>query len=77
MNAVEIEQAVSELAEQPFDTEEFPYVFLMGFGNKDRDDVVDPPAVRLREGQDQRRVTSTWRWLPRLAPGSFASGNAV
>ena len=25
MNAVEIEQAVSELAEAPFDAEEFPY----------------------------------------------------
>ena len=29
MNAVEIEQAVSELAEQPFDAAEFPYAFLM------------------------------------------------
>ncbi len=28
MNAVEIEQAVSELAEAPFDAEEFPYAFL-------------------------------------------------
>nr|WP_247651397.1 DNA methyltransferase [Roseovarius autotrophicus] len=35
MNAVEIEQAVSELAEQPFDATEFPYAFLMAFGNKD------------------------------------------
>ena len=35
MNAVEIEQAVSELAEQPFDPVEFPYAFLMAFGNKD------------------------------------------
>ncbi len=35
MNAVEIEQAISELAEQPFDAAEFPYAFLMAFGNKD------------------------------------------
>lgn len=35
MNAVEIEQAISELAEQPFDAEEFPYQFLEAFGNKD------------------------------------------
>ncbi|GBQ10877.1 lactate dehydrogenase [Komagataeibacter rhaeticus] len=35
MNAVEIEEAVSALAEQPFDAEEFPYLFLLAFGNKD------------------------------------------
>ncbi|MAO20663.1 MAG: lactate dehydrogenase [Phycisphaerae bacterium] len=34
MNAVEIEQAVSDLFEQPFDPEEFPYQFLEAFGNK-------------------------------------------
>jgi hypothetical protein len=28
MNAVEIEQAISALAEQPFDAAEFPYAFL-------------------------------------------------
>jgi hypothetical protein len=35
MNAVEIEEAVSALTEQPFDTAEFPYTFLAAFGNKD------------------------------------------
>ena len=35
MNAVEIEEAVSELANQPFDRAEFPYQFLSAFGNKD------------------------------------------
>ena len=34
MNAVEIEEAVSKLAEQPFDTGEFPFAFLEAFGNK-------------------------------------------
>lgn len=34
MNAVEIEEAVSRLAEQPFDPEEFPFAFLEAFGNK-------------------------------------------
>lgn len=34
MNAVEIEQAISELAEQPFDAAAFPYAFLKAFGNK-------------------------------------------
>ena len=34
MNAVEIEEAVSRLAELPFDAESFPYAFLEAFGNK-------------------------------------------
>ncbi len=35
MNAVEIEQAVSELAAQPFDPQEFPFAFLRAYGNKE------------------------------------------
>jgi len=35
MNAVEIEEAVSLLAEQPFDAESFPFAFLEAFGNKE------------------------------------------
>ncbi len=34
MNAVEIEEAISKLAEQPFDATEFPFAFLEAFGNK-------------------------------------------
>jgi hypothetical protein len=34
MNAVEIEQAITDLAEQPFDAGNFPYAFLEAFGNK-------------------------------------------
>lgn len=34
MNAVEIEEAISALAGQPFDPDEFPYAFLEAFGNK-------------------------------------------
>ena len=34
MNAIEIEQAITNLAEQPFDPAEFPYAFLEAFGNK-------------------------------------------
>ena len=34
MNAVEIEEAISELASAPFDAEEFPRVFLESFNNK-------------------------------------------
>lgn len=34
MNAVEIEEAISALAEQPFNAREFPFAFLEAFGNK-------------------------------------------
>jgi hypothetical protein len=44
MNAVEIEEAVTELAEKPFDAGEFPYQFLTAFGNK------DTTIKRLRTG---------------------------
>ncbi|MCX7319156.1 MAG: N-6 DNA methylase [Hyphomicrobiales bacterium] len=45
MNAVEIEEAVSELAASPFDPGEFPYAFLRAFGNK------ETTIKRLRSGQ--------------------------
>jgi hypothetical protein len=35
LNAVEIEEQVSKLAMEPFDPVEFPYAFLLAFGNKD------------------------------------------
>jgi len=35
LNAVEIEEAISALAEQPFDAQEFPFAFLQAFGNKE------------------------------------------
>jgi hypothetical protein len=44
MNAVEIEEAVSRLAEQPFDAESFPFAFLEAFGNK------ETTLKRLRSG---------------------------
>ncbi|MBD3771802.1 MAG: class I SAM-dependent DNA methyltransferase [Rhodobacterales bacterium] len=34
MNAVEIEQAITDLAGRPFDPANFPYAFLEAFGNK-------------------------------------------
>lgn len=45
MNAVEIEEAVSALAEKPFDASEFPYAFLEAFGRK------DTTLKRLRSGE--------------------------
>jgi hypothetical protein len=35
MNVVEIEEAISNLASQPFDPAEFPYAFFRTFGNKE------------------------------------------
>ena len=48
MNAVEIEEAISALAERPFDTEEFPYAFLDAFGNK------ETTLKRLRKGESNK-----------------------
>lgn len=48
MNAVEIEEAVSTLAEQPFDRDEFPYAFLAAFGNK------ETTLRRLRTGASNK-----------------------
>ena len=48
MNAVEIEEAISALAEQPFDAQEFPFAFLEAFGNK-------PTTIkRLRSGASNK-----------------------
>jgi hypothetical protein len=44
MNAVEIEQAISPLATEPFDAVEFPFTFLAAFGHK------EPALQRLRSG---------------------------
>jgi len=48
MNAVEIEEAISALAEQPFDPKEFPFAFLQAFGNK------DTTLKRLRKGESNK-----------------------
>lgn len=48
MNAVEIEQAVSALAEQPFEAAEFPFAFLQAFGNK------ETTLKKLRKGESNK-----------------------
>lgn len=48
MNAVEIEQAISDLAEQPFDAANFPYAFLEAFGNK------ETTIKRLKSGNENK-----------------------
>ncbi len=48
MNAVEIEEAISQLADQPFDPVNFPYAFLEAFGNK------ETTIKRLRAGASNK-----------------------
>lgn len=48
LNAVEIEQAITDLAEQPFDAASFPYAFLEAFGNK------ETTIKRLRAGASNK-----------------------
>jgi hypothetical protein len=48
LNAVEIEEAISQLAEQPFDAANFPYSFLEAFGNK------ETTIKRLRAGASNK-----------------------
>jgi hypothetical protein len=48
LNAVEIEEAISQLADQPFDPENFPYAFLEAFGNK------ETTIKRLRTGASNK-----------------------
>ncbi len=48
MNAVEIEEAISALAERPFDSVEFPFSFLQAFGNK------ETTIKRLRAGASNK-----------------------
>lgn len=48
MNAIEIEEAVTVLSETPFDRNEFPYAFLVAFGNK------ETTIKRLRSGASNK-----------------------
>ncbi|WP_273793476.1 class I SAM-dependent DNA methyltransferase [Brucella anthropi] len=48
MNAVEIEEAISALADQPFDASEFPFAFLQAFGAK------ETTLRRLRSGETNK-----------------------
>ena len=48
MNAFEIEEAISSLAQQPFDTAEFPFLFLQAFSAK------ETTLRRLRSGDTNK-----------------------
>ena len=72
MNAVEIEQAVTELAEQSFDAADFPYAFLIAFGNK------ETTIKRLRTGASNKSdiggvLQTNNIHLATCAPGDIAA----
>lgn len=48
MNAVEIEEAITVLADKAFDPQEFPFAFLQAFGNK------ETTLKRLRKGESNK-----------------------
>ncbi len=56
MNAVEIEEAVSELAGQPFEAAEFPYRFIAAYGAK------DTILKRLRKGDTNQSDAGGVLW---------------
>ena len=65
MNPVEIEEAVSQLAEAPFDPAEFPFDFLQAFGNRDvtikrlrKDNRSDVPGAVLQRNNIHLAVCS-------------------
>ena len=73
MNAVEIEEAISDLALQSFNAQEFPFLLLAAFGNKDtalkrlragNNNTSDVPGGALVGGTSNGRVgvsCSFWR----------------
>jgi hypothetical protein len=56
MNAVEIEQAVTDLVEAPFDAAAFPFEFLAAFGNK------DTTIKRLKSGEANKTDLRSGPW---------------
>lgn len=73
MNAVEIEEAVSELAAEPFTPSDFPFQFLAAFGAK------DTTIKRLRKGESNASdVPGAVMWRSNIhlavaAPGEVAT----
>jgi hypothetical protein len=66
MNAVEIEEAISELAGQPFNSECFPYAFLRAFGNKET--TIKRLKVRCKSRQHKLTGSSgCWQTWPSSA----------
>ncbi|KKC24346.1 class I SAM-dependent DNA methyltransferase [Sphingomonas sp. SRS2] len=68
MNAVEIEEAVSDLVLQPFDADEFPFQFLAAFGAK------DTTLKRLRKGESNQSDVGGVLWRNNIHVATAAPG---
>jgi hypothetical protein len=70
LNAVEIEEAISQLADQPFDPENFPYAFLEAFGNK------ETTIRRLRAGASNKsdRLINAEYWTKQVHRDRLVTG---
>ncbi len=71
MNAVEIEEAISQLADQPFDPESFPFAFLEAFGNK------ETTIKRLRAGASNKSDLSGVLQTNNIHIATCASGQVT
>lgn len=85
LNAVEIEEAISQLADQTFDPGNFPYAFLEAFGNKEtttikrlrtgasnKSDLSDQQHSHRYEFAAQRSVVSRDTGIPESLQDSFS-----
>jgi hypothetical protein len=70
MNAVEIEEAVSKLAEQPFDADSFPFDFLAAFGNKETTLKRPPTCAPPTSATTRRWSASTSAAVSRTTPSA-------
>jgi len=82
MNAVEIEEAFSKLAEAPFDRDDFPFAFLQSFGYNDatirklktgdanKSDLAGPPRGLLQRNKNNIHILT-------CAPGEVAAALAA
>lgn len=82
MNAVEIEEAVSQLVEAPFDRDSFPFEFLHAFGQNDatirklksgdanKSDLAGPPRGVLQRNKNNIHLLT-------CAPGEVAAALAA
>lgn len=72
MNAVEIEETVSQLSVAPFEQENFTYAFLKAFGNKKYRDTAFKKLlsidVMLSRIDDHRKRLGRSRYNPRPLP---------
>ena len=71
MSTVEIEEAISTLAEQPFDSAEFPYAFLWAFRNK------ETTLKRLRKGASNKSDLGAILQAKTIHPAVISEGQVA